>query len=142
LKRNKFALLTALVLGSIALWLYFNTGNGTINSSYSNFAIADPATVNKITLKKSNTIIVLERQVEGDWLLNGNYSVNSNALKSLLYTFKNMEMKEPVGKSDQEKVIKELSEQGILCEIYQNNELIKAYYVGKETAEHSGTYMV
>lgn len=125
------------------MWLYFNKGNGTIKSSYSNFSIADPASVNKIILKKKNsTIILLERQVAGDWLVNGKYAVNSNALKSLLYTFKNIDIKEPIRKLDEEKVIKELSEQGVLCEIYQNNELTKAYYVGKETYDHSGTHMV
>ena len=142
MKRNKFAILTTLVLGSIALWLYFNKGNGTIKTSYSNFSIADPASVSKIILKKRNTTILLERQVAGDWLVNGIYPVNSNALRSLLYTFKNMEIKEPIGKSDEEKVIKELSEQGVLCEIYGNNELTKAYYVGEETSDHSGTPMV
>lgn len=142
MKRNKFALLTAIVLSSIAIWLYYNKGKGTIHGSSSNFSIADPATVNKIILKKSNTSIVLERQASGNWAVNTNYPVNENALRSLLYTFKNIEIKEPVGKGEQEKVIKELSEQGIQCEIYQNNELVKAYYVGNTSTDHIGTPMV
>lgn len=130
------------MLGSIAIGLYYNKGKGTIHESSSNFGIADPTTINKIILKKTNTSILLERQTSGKWTVNANYPVNENALKSLLYTFKNIEIKEPVGKSEQEKVINELSEQGIRCEIFQNNDLVKAYYVGKKTAGHVGTPMV
>lgn len=142
MKRNKFAILTAIVLGSIALWLYLNKGKGTITESFSDFSISQPSTVNQIILKKSNSSILLERQVSGEWLVNGKYPVNENALKSLLYTFKNIDIKEPVGKTEQEKTIKELSEKGLLCEIYQDNQLVKAYYVGNETAGRTGTQMV
>lgn len=140
MKRNKFALLTVLVLGSIAIWIYFNKGKGSTPGSFSNFAIADPATVSKIILKKNNSSILLERQTSGSWMVNGIYPVNGNAIKSLLYTFKNIDVKQPVGKSEQAKVIKELLEQGIRCEIYQNKDLVKAYYVGKQIAV--GTPMV
>lgn len=141
MKRNKFAIITAIVLGSFALWLYFNNGKGTINESWSNFAIADPATVNKIILKNIKIPITLERRPSGNWMVNGKYPANGNAIKSLLYTFKNIEIKAPVCKSEQERVLKDLSEKGILCEIYQDDLLVKAYYVGKVSSDLSGTYM-
>ncbi len=142
MKRNKFAIATAIILGSIALWFYMNNGKGTIKSAFRNFSIEDPASINKIILTNNSTSIHLDRQPSGEWSLNGSYPVNSTALKSLLYTLKNIEVKEPVSKSAEADVIKDLVSNGVKCEIYQNNKLAKAYYVGTETADKSGTYMV
>ncbi len=142
MKRNKFAIITAILLGSIAAWFYINNGKGTINQSFRNFAVEDPTSVDKIILKKSKITIFLEKQTSGSWTVNGKYPANNNSLKSLLYTLKNIDIKEPIGKSEQDSIIKELLEKGTICEIYQNHELTKAYYVGKEISDHSGTYMV
>ena len=142
MKRNKFTLIAVIILGSIAVWLYFNKGNGTIDRSIRNFSVQDVTTVDKITLKSGNAIINLIRQDVGVWMLNKHYTANINTLKSLLYTIKNIDIKEPVAKSIQDSVLKALVSNGVKCEIYQNNALTKAYYVGAETADGSGTYVV
>lgn len=142
MKRNKFAIITAIILGSIALWFYIHNGKGTINESFRNFAVADITTVNKIILKKNNTTIKLERQTSGAWTVNEKYAVNGNALKSLLYAMKNIDVKEPIGKNAQDSIVKDLISNGVQCEIYQNDELTKAYYIGKQTTNNSGTSMI
>ena len=60
----------------------------------------------------------------------------------MLYTIKNIDIKKPVAKSIQDSVLKELVKNGVKCEVYQNNALSKAYYVGNETVDGSGTYVV
>jgi hypothetical protein len=142
LKQNKFAFITAALLGSIALWFYLNNDKGTIDKSFRNFAVKEIESVDKIILKKKNIVTTLERSASGPWMVNGKYVANSTAIKSLLYTIKNIDIKEPVSKNEQSERISELLEQGILCEIYQNNMPAKAYYVGEATKENNGTFMV
>jgi hypothetical protein len=142
LKQNKFAIIAVIILASIAVWLYFNKSNGTIDKSIRNFTVSDVTTVNKIILKRGNAVISLERQAVGIWLLNKNYTANINHLKSLLYTIKNIDIKEPVAKSIEDNILKSLKINGVKCEIYQDNILAKAYYVGNQTMDGSGTYVV
>ncbi len=75
-------------------------------------------------------------------MVNGKYKVRPDAMQTLLATIKKIDVKEPVGKKAQDNVIKRLSAKAVKCEIYQNNILTKAYYVGTETADQTGTYMI
>jgi Domain of unknown function (DUF4340) len=142
LKRNKFAIISVIILGAIAWWLYTNKGKGTIDKSIRDFSIMDVTTVDKIILKRGNAVINLARQDVGRWQLDKNYTANGNCIKSLLYTIKNIDIKEPVAKSIQDSILKDLGINGVKCEIYQNNVLSKTYCVGNETADGSGTYVV
>jgi hypothetical protein len=59
-----------------------------------------------------------------------------------LYTIKKVVVKEPVSKNAQDNIIKRLSGSAVRCEIYAGDKLIKAYYVGTETQDQTGTYMI
>ncbi len=142
MKQNKFAIIAVIILAFIAVWLYFNKGNGTIDKSIRNFTVTDITTIDRIVLKQGSAVINLERQALGIWQLNKNYTANSNHIKSLLYTIKNIDIKEPVAKSIQDSILKNLETDGVKCEVYQNKALSKVYYIGNETTDGSGTYVV
>jgi hypothetical protein len=107
------------------------------------FAVTDTASINKIFLAdKSGNAITLERKTPGHWTVNGKYNARPDAIVTLLYTIKKIDVKEPIGKNAQDNVIKRLAAKAVKCEIYQNNKLTKAYYVGTETQDQTGTYMI
>lgn len=133
-----------IILGSISFWFIINNKKGTIKETLRDFAVADTAAVDKIFLadKKGNTC-TLERDPSGKgWTVNGKYQVRSDAMQMLLETMKRVDIKEPVGKKAQDNVIKQLAADAIRCEIYTQNKLIKAYYVGTYNQEMTGTYMI
>lgn len=143
MKKNRIAIIVIVLLGSISFWFIVNKGSGTIKETLRDFAVEDTASITKIFLAdKDGNTITLERQPAGNWTLNGKYGVRPDALKTLLNTIRKVDIKEPVGKSAQNNVIKRLAGTAIKCEIYQNNELAKAYYVGTETPDQTGTYMI
>ena len=143
MKRNRIAIILVIILGSASFWYIVKNGKSTLNAQMRSFAVADTAAINKIFLAdKNGRTITLERGTEGKWTLNGKYDVRMDALKTLLVTIKRVDVKEPVGKRAQDNVIKRISAKAIKCEIYQNNVLTKAYYVGTETQDNTGTYMI
>ncbi len=143
MKKNRIAIILVILLGSLSFWFIVNKRNGTIKQNLKDFAVADTASVDKIFLAdKSGNTITLERKSPGLWTVNGKYNARMDAVETLLYTIKKLDVKEPVGKKAQDNIVKRLAAKAIKCEIYQNNKLIKAYYVGTETQDQTGTYMI
>ena len=143
MKKNKKLFILFIVLASAAAWFVITKSKGTIKQTLRDFAVQDTASVNKIFLAdKNGNNITLERNENGAWKLNGKFNARPDAIKTLLTTIKKIDVKEPVGKNAQDNVIKRLATKAVRCEIYQNNELTKAYYVGTETSDQTGTYMI
>lgn len=143
MKKNRIAIILVIILSSASFWFIINRNNGTIKPTLRDFAVADTASVNKIFLAdKNGNTITLERQPGTQWIVNGKYTARPDAIQTLLTTIKKIDVKEPIGKNAQDNVIKRLAAKAVKCEIYQNNELTKAYYVGTETPDQTGTYMI
>jgi hypothetical protein len=143
MKKNKKLFILFVALAVVAAWFVITKSKGTIKPTLRDFAVQDTASVNKIFLAdKSGNNITLERSTTDGWMVNGKFNVRPDAIKVLLTTIKKIDVKEPVGKNAQDNVIKRLATKAVRCEIYQNNELVKAYYVGTETADQTGTYMI
>lgn len=143
MKKNKIAIAIGLVLSLIAIWLFLDNRKGTIREELKDFAFADTASITKIFLAdKENQSVVLEKIKPGEWKVNNKYKVRKNAINLLLFTIKNLEVKSPVGKKAQENAIKKLSSNAVKIEIYDKQGLKKVYYVGGETQDQLGTYML
>ncbi len=143
MKKNRVAVILVIVLGVLSFWFISHNYKGTIKETLKDFAVEDTASITKIFLadKKGNTVS-LERQGPGQWTVNGKYDVRKDAIKILLTTIRKVDVKEPVGKAAMDNIIKRLAGNAVKCEIYQNNKLTKAYYVGSETQDETGTYMI
>lgn len=143
MRKNRIAIILVILMGSLSFWFITKNKKGTINAEMRDFAVADTASINKIFLAdKNGRNLTLERDARGHWTVNGKFNVRMDALQTLLETIKRVDVKEPVGKKAQDNVMKRLSSKAIKCEIYQNGELTKAYYVGTETKDMKGTYMI
>jgi len=142
MQKNKIAILLVFFLGTAAVWFVINNQSGTINEAFRSFSVSDTAAINKIVLSDKLNTIVLERQTKGAWKLNTKNFADNFALKKLLYTINKVDVKTPVGKNDADAVIKKLVESAVKCNIYQNGELEKTYYIGDATPDNMGTYMV
>lgn len=142
-KKNRIPVIVVAILGALSFWLIINNKKGTIKETLRDFAVEDTASVTKIFLAdKKNNSITLERQPSGIWTVNGKFIARKDAIQSLLYTIKKVDVKEPVGKKATDNIVMRLSGAAVKCEIYQGDKLAKAYYVGTETQDQTGTYMI
>lgn len=131
-------------MGGLSFWFIINNKRSTIKETLRDFAVEDTAAVNKIFLadKRGNSI-TLQKNTDGKgWMLNGKYSARMDLVNTLLLTMKKVDVKEPVGKKAQDNVVKQLAAEAVRCEIYQDDKLVKAYYVGSQTQDMTGTYMI
>lgn len=144
MKRNRIAIILVIILGALSFWFIINNKKGTIKETLRDFSVQDTAAVNKIFLadKRGNTV-TLERKPNGkDWTVNGKYIARADAIQTLMITLRKIDIKEPVGKKAQDNIVKQLATDAIRCEIYSKGDLVKAYYVGNQTQDMTGTYMI
>lgn len=143
MKKNRVAIVLFLVLGITSAWLIFHNRNSTIKQELKDFAVVDTASITKIHLKdKANKEITLEKVKGGSWRLNGKYYARRDAIQTLLYTIRAIKVRNPVGKKALDNVIKRLATGSTKCEIFADEKLIKSYYIGGETQDDEGTYML
>jgi len=146
MKRNKTILpvLLVLLLSGLTFWIVTNKGKskGTLDENAMNFAVEDTAAVSKIVLAdKAGKSITLTRQGK-QWSVNGTHTARPDAVKLLLGTIKTIAVKSPVGVKAKENIIKWMATGATKVEIYQGDELVRVYYVGGETQDQLGTYML
>ena len=158
LKNRNFWIWTVVVaLAALAIWLVASRSGSTFNSYERNFAVADTASITRIFLAdKREHQVVLQRQPEGYWMVNGRHRVSKPIIDMFLHTLAALQVKEPVPVAQQPKIISLLAANAKKVEIYQylpritlfghsfgfREKLSKTYYVGDATPDLTGTYMI
>lgn len=145
MKKNKnFIIVVILLLLAVAAVFVKNIKgrNSTLNEDAKKFKLEDTASVTKIVLSdKKGKILTLERTRDG-WKVNGKYKARPDAIQTLLYTIRMVDVKYPVPKSMRDGVLRTMAGFATKVQIYSNNELIKQYYVGHNTQDYEGTFML
>ncbi len=143
-KRSVFILLICLlVLSSVAIYLYYSKGTTTTATDASrNFAFKDTASVNRVFIadKEGNSAEV--KRTSRGWIVNNKYNCRGEAILNLLEVIRNVEVKMPVPRQAKENVIRIMAAAALKVEVYANDKLVKQYYVGHETSDGEGSYML
>lgn len=155
MRKNRTLVIATIVLALMAILLIYTRSNSTLNPKISEFAVKDTATVMKIFMAdKSDQKILLERNANGTWKLNSHFTALQENVNTLLQTFANIEVREPVAKAGRDNILKMMSAKSTKVEIYQqrfrihfgklklfpHDKLTKTYYVGDATMDNAGTY--
>jgi hypothetical protein len=132
-----------LLLSGISVLIYKKKGKPTtVDSEARNFKLKDTASITKIFIAdKEGDKALLERTKKG-WIVNNKYPCRPDAILNLMEAIRNVEVKMPVNKNAREPVLKTMASSAIKVEIYSGEELVKQYYVGHETQDSEGSYML
>ncbi len=140
----KKSIITLLLIIGIIAYFFINQSNNTIDVELRDFAIEDTSSITKIYLadRRGNEATV-ERTDKG-WMVDGEYAVRKDALKTALSTIKNIAVKHPVSDVMHNRIIKNLATSAVKVEIYTDNpnKAYKTYYVGGENADMIGSFML
>lgn len=142
-KRTLTAVIMVVLLSGISFWILQHNREGTIRKELFDFAVEDTSSITKIFMVNMNgKKVTLEKIKPGYWEVNEKYKARIDAIKNLLVCIKELEVKNPVAKSAVETISKQLATNSTKVEIYQNDRLTKTYYVGGDTQDGDGTYML
>ena len=145
MKKNKSLFIVLSLLIVITVYFYFQNSDTTLKKELRDFAVKDTAAITKIFIANRNgNKITLERNKKKEWLLNGKDEPRPDLLKFLLDGIYKIDIRNKVAKAAYNNVIKTLAASGIKCEIYLNDNSTpkKTYYVGGQTEDGLGTFMM
>lgn len=130
-------------LSGISFYLYKTKNKtSTLNQDARNFRIEDTSSVTKIFMADKNGRSITLSKGKSGWIVNGKYPARPDAISLLLYTMNMVDVKSPVANAAKKNVIKFMAGKSVKVEIYSDDELIRQYYVGHESPNSDGTYMI
>lgn len=144
--KKSLTIILGVILAAVAAYLYFGKANNksTLDSKedYS-FTIKDTASIQKIIIRdKRPTEVTLVRGSD-HWVLNDKYKAREDAVEVLLQTLYQMTLKNFVEAKSQDAVLKNMAVYGKEVLVYgENGKEIKHFYVGTNTANDMGTFML
>jgi len=142
-KSSGIVIFILLALAALALYVYRSRGRmDTASDDSRNFSYKDTASITSIFIAdKEGNRSLIKRTAKG-WIVNDKYLCRGDAILNLLEAIRNVEVQYPVPKEAQENVIKFLASGALKVEIYAGGELVKQYYIGHETPDSQGSYML
>ena len=106
------------------------------------FAIDDSSNVSKIIMSdKSGNSILLEKN-NNIWTINNKYEVWQRQIDYTLKVMEDIRIKSSVSEKKIDYVIKNIATTGVKIELFQENKRIRSYYIGGNTKDYKGTYMM
>jgi len=145
MKKNSSLILIVILLALIGFSLYIYKSKSklsTIDGADRNFNYKDTASITKIFIADHDGHKVTLTRGKTNWIVNNKYNCRRDAILNLMEVIKNVEVKMPVGKAEREAVIKFMATNSFKVEIYSGDELIKQFYLGHETPDSQGSYML
>lgn len=155
MNKNKYIAIATILLAIVAIVLLMRSSRSTIKAD---FAVEDAASITKIFMSdKLNNTVTLKRIDEQKWMVNDKYQARADGMDILLESITQVRVKEPVTIAGRNNVIKWLAGKSVKVEVYQtvyridlfkkikwfpHEKLTKVYYVGGETQDNNGTFML
>lgn len=135
------ALLLALAI--ISIYIYVSKSKlSTVDKDERAFAFKDTAAITKIFIAdKEGGQSTIVRTKKG-WVVNNKFNCRSDAILNLLEAIKHVEVKMAVPKLGKPSVLKFMASGALKVEIYVGDDLVKQYYVGYESPDNEGSYML
>lgn len=143
MNRNIKILLIVLVIAIPLYYFVINKPWSTLSGELKDFAIKDTAAVTKIFLadKKGNQVL-LQLNEQGRWMVNDKYKADITKINLLKATMAQVKVRNPLAESEFNTVVAMMASNAVKAEFYRNDELIKAVYVGSQTPDNTGTFMM
>lgn len=127
----------------MAVFVFRKKGqNASVDKEAQNFKFEDTAKITHIFMADKNGGKVNLTRKDREWLVNGKYTARKDAIGILLETIKRVEVKTTLPKSLKPGTLKLMSAKAVKIEIYCGEDLVKQYYVGHESYDNEGSYMI
>jgi hypothetical protein len=157
-KKNIYILVIVLFMLLIASMLILSNQSTTMRNKDKDFAVQDTSSITKFFLAdKDGRQVLVQRMGGGNWVVNDTYIANKPVVDQMLKTMANVAVLQPVARAAHNNVVKRMAATAVKVEIYQTifrinlfgriklfpkEKLTKVYYVGDNTQDNVGTYML
>ena len=136
MKKDNFI---SIVLLTTLIFLY-SCKNEKIDQK--NFAINDSINISKIIMSDKSGNSILLKKNKNNWTVNNKYEVWQRQIDYTLKVMEDIRIKSSVSEKKIDYVIKNIATTGVKIELFQDDKRIRSYYIGGNTKDYQGTYMM
>ena len=122
-------------------WLIKSDNQSSIKKA-NKFEIEDTSLITKIFIADRNGNTITLHKNNEKWIVNDRFIVREEAITTLLSTASKVRIKRPVSKTAFKHVMQFIATTGVYIEFYEDDKILKAYWVGSNNPDHLGTYML
>lgn len=141
-KQNLIFVAVIVLLGVFLIWKNPLSDTTTRVQNYE-FSFGDTASIARIELTSKRPDTAILNRTEDGWLVNNRYKARSSGINTLLRTLHDQEMKHFVAKDRMDRVVKYMATGATEVQVFNTgNERIMHFFVGGNTPDQLGTYMM
>lgn len=135
--------LVLLAILGFAVYYFVFSEHEVFGKKEAAFQIKDTGAIGRIFIAdKNGSSVTLERKENG-WVMDGQFSVTSGPLNTLLQTMATQTPVYPVPKSMHDNVVAMMAARAVKVELYERDgDKLREFYVGGQAPGKSGTYML
>ena len=160
MKKRKIKLITiTAIVAVLAICTYFIVRHGSRTSTSDEvFHIENTDAVTKIFMAdKLDNKVLLQRQSDSSWTVDGKYPASQRRVEELLETLNQMRIRQKVSRTARKNIVNNISVSHTKVEVYQivpfinwfggrlqlfkSEKLVATYYIGHETQDNMGSYV-
>jgi len=143
MRKTLVYIILLVLLGFGTYYFIFSNKQALYTSNEADFTIKDTASVGKIFIAGPNGHTILAERTDSGWIVNKQYKALKSTVNMVLRTINQQEALYPVVQSKYNNVITTLAGGSIKVELYdRNGNKMRVFYVGSETNDMKGTYML
>lgn len=142
MKKQHLILITILLI--VGGYYFYTSNNQTSTTRFErrDFSIDQIEQVDKIIITSKKPSRVELTKNDNNWSVNNEFIARPSSIKYLLKTLDKMEIKYPVQKNSIDPILTDMTAIGIKVEVYKNGKKDKTVYIGNNTPDEKGTYML
>lgn len=140
-KQHIVLVLLLIIIGGYYLYTS-NSNTTTTRFERRDFAVDNVEQIDKVIITSKVPTKVELIKNDKNWIVNGDFVARPSSIGFLLKTLDKMEIKHPVQKNSIDPILTDMTAIGIKVEIYKAGKKDKTIYIGNNTPDEKGTYMM
>ncbi|MBN2663477.1 MAG: hypothetical protein JXR68_07480 [Bacteroidales bacterium] len=121
------------------LFIVNSCSHSTIKDSEINFALSDTSVIDSIVIINDEILVVSKH--DNNWIVNGAYNVGQSSIERLLNSIRLIKMNSPLPENAISAISSKIKDD-IFVQIFSDNRLLKAYYIGDYISGSGNYYML
>lgn len=143
-KNKKVGLFIAILIISVSAFVLFYRPKDDLEALKADYTIhiEDTASITKIVISDKTPKSVTLIRTKNGWETGSGNPVRTDAIQILLETLYRVRLKNFVPETARDNVLRRMASAGKEVKVYAGSRLIRHFYVGTETMDEMGTYMM
>jgi hypothetical protein len=129
------------VLAGVAVYLYLQDEQSTLDASFSTFGLKKEQEVDSVLIRQDNQQVKLHRE-ENQWYVNEHLFARAKAVDQFFNLLADLRVEAPAPRDNRDELVEEIQAHAIHVQVYKKNRRIRDYLVEASPSREGHTYMM